>query len=373
MSIVGFFENTQDRSGSGTIREAPEYRRSFTVRVDNPNESLLAIGSAPGIKYGDLHPDDPSTYVKTIDIAAEGDSLLLYRVTFVYGIVADESVSGGAAGAGGGGGGGGAGSPAQPPDPLAIPQPTWSGSAGLYSKVMGVDAEGVMLTNTAGTPFSAGVAFDRAEGKLVLTKYYAFDAFSQLVEDMGLLNFVNSDEWPGTGVGSEKGSWRLTDGSWNFRQQSSDGSTLSFYEAQFTFAFRRGPAYVQGQMRWSHTKTAAASNAYQAQWGSYVPGCCPIIVSQGYEMLDAATGKRVAIERDIDYKDCSGNPVSPPSSGPNTPCEWPTSEKITEPMPLDINGQVVPPNTTGALVIVNSIGPWKIDFKTRFGTPIPSP
>ena len=357
MSIVGFFENTLDRSGSGTIREAPEYRRSFTVRVDNPNESLLAIGSAPGIKYGDLHPDDPSTYVKTIDIAAEGDSLLLYRVTFVYGIVTDESVSGGASGGGG----------SQPPDPLAIPVPTWSGSASLYSEQTSIDATGKGLINTAGTPLFQGIPVDRAEGKLTLTAYYPLNSFGQLVSDMGLLNHVNSEEWPGTGAGSEKGCWRLTDAGWNFRQQSSNGSTLSYYEATFTFAYRRGPVFNASVMVWS------SGLGQQAQWGSYVPGCCPVIVSQGYEMFDLAAGKRVPIERDIEYKNCSGGTITPPVGDPNAPCEWPTSEKITEPMPLDLNGQPAPPGTAGALIIIDVIGSKKLDFNTRFGTPIPSP
>lgn len=367
MSIVGFFENTKDRTGSGTIREAPEYRRSFTVRVDNPNESLLAISSAPGIRYGDLHPDDNSVYVKTIDVVAEGDSLLLYRVTFTYGLVTDESVSGGAEGAGGGGGGGGGGGAAQPPDPLVLPIDTWSGSAGLYSTQRMLDVLGNPIENTAQVPFAEGVTIDAVEGRLTLVRSYAVNEFDTMISHLNCINKVNNAEWPGVGKGSEVGWWRVSDASWNFRQQSSNGSTLSYYEATFGFAYRRGLSKFSPAGIWWTSWNEQTETAFN----NTVPPWCPMLVSKGYTRR--VGGKQVPITRPIEYKNCAGNPIAPPAGDPNAPCDWPTEEPVTEPFPLDVGGDPCGAGEKPCLIVVNTIGPDNMaDFGNIFGSPRPS-
>ena len=58
MAVVTNFENVVARSSTGEIREAPTYKRTFTVRCDNPDTSMVDIANAPGIKYGDPHPHD---------------------------------------------------------------------------------------------------------------------------------------------------------------------------------------------------------------------------------------------------------------------------------------------------------------------------
>lgn len=372
MSIVGSFENTLDRSGGGAIREAPEYTRSFTVRVDDPNTSILEIGNAPGIAYGDLHPDDPSTYVIKINVAAEGDSLLLYRVTFTYGIIEDEKVSGGAEASGGGSGGGGS-TPPQPPDPLTLPIDTWSGAAGLYTSVSYTDVLGEIIANTADVPFPSGVSMDKVEGRLTLTRAYAIDSFDQMIEHFNCVNKVNSTEWPGIGAGSEIGWWRMSDASWNFRQQSSNGSTLSYYEATFTFAYRRGLTTKDiNALGVDHIWWTSDIAQDQTAFGNTIPPWCKLIPSMGYQEK-APNNELVPITLPIEYKNCSGQPVQPPAGDPNSPCEWPTEERIAEPRGLDLFGRAIKAGDKPCVIVVNGIGPdGMADFADFFKSPRPS-
>ena len=373
MSIVGFFENTLDRSGGGAIREAPEYTRSFTVRVDDPNTSILEIGNAPGIAYGDLHPDDPSTYVIKINVAAEGDSLLLYRVTYTYGIIEDEKVSGGAEASGGGGGGGGGGSTPQPPDPLTLPIDTWAGAAGVYSEVSRTDVSGQAIENTAHVPFPNGFPIDKVEGRLTLTRAYAIDSFDVMIKHFNCVNKVNDAEWPGTGAGSEIGWWRMSDASWNFRQQSSNGSTLSYYEATFTFSYRQGLT-AEDLQRLGIDHVLWTGSVDQNDFGNTVPPWCPLVPSMGYEEIKNIVTMEIGpITVPIEYKNCSGLPVQPPAGDVNSPCEWPTEERVAEPRGLTLHGRATMPGEKPCLIVVDGIGPrGKVDFHSYFKTPRPS-
>ena len=84
MAVVRSFENVVDRSSTGEIRRVPTYKRTFTVRCDDPDTSMVDIAKAPGIGYGDAHPHDKSCFVTTVDVDADGDSMLIYTVSYGY-------------------------------------------------------------------------------------------------------------------------------------------------------------------------------------------------------------------------------------------------------------------------------------------------
>ena len=77
MAVVNSYENVVARSSSGEIRNSPTYNRTFTVRCDNPDTSMVDIANAPGISYGDPHPHDASCFVTNVDVDADGDSMLI--------------------------------------------------------------------------------------------------------------------------------------------------------------------------------------------------------------------------------------------------------------------------------------------------------
>lgn len=370
MAIIGYFENASDRQSSGNIRETPEYSRAFTVRVDDPNTSLLDIAAAPGIHYGDVHPEDESVYVTNVEVTAEGDSLLIYKVRYTYSIVTAEAVSGGASAAANAAAGGAGGS-APPPDPLSLPVDYWSGTSSLYQQETFQDAAGNPLVNTAGTPFPRGASRDKVEQQLTLTRSYAINQYGLMMQHCGFVGYVNSTAWPGTGDGSEIGWWRLSGSNWAFREQSSGGVRLPYYEATFNFSYRRGLTFDASKMVW------LGGNGIQANYGSKVPPWAGMVPSMGYDELAQAPNAmfpkmvRTPIMRAIEYRNCAGAPITPPAGDPNDPCEWPIAEEVTEPQPLDIDGRLCAAGKPPALILINTL-PGVVDFHTHFGDPDPT-
>jgi hypothetical protein len=374
MAVVQSYESIADRSASGVIRESPTYRRSFVVRVDNPATSLKEIGAAPGINYGDQHPDDPTTYVTNIEVSAKGDSMMLYQVDFQYGLSKDATVTGGAAAAAAAGGGGGGGG-VPPPDPLALPYDYWSGSSSLYSIRRQIDNYRNTIANTAGVPIAGGVEDQKVELQLILNKFYAFDDFASLQSHCFLTGAINSEPWPNNvaGTGSDPYGWRLSGASWNFRQQVSDTATLNYYEGVFTFSYRTPMPLDWTKMRYSSALTSAAAPPAFTQ--PYVTPWCPWIASKGYTQLkDGGSifnpNDREAIRQQVEYRNCDNEVIVPPSTDDNYPCEWPTSEPVSEPAALDVAGKAASQASPPAIVIADVIHESKVvDFHAEFGSP----
>lgn len=381
MAIVSTYESIADRSAEGVIRESPTYRRSFVVRVDSPTTSLKEIGAAPGIRYGDQYPDDPTTYVTNISVSAKGDSMMLYQVDFQYGISTSEAVSGGATAAAAAGAGGGAGG-VPPPDPLAIPYDYWSGSSSLYNVRKQIDNYGNTIANTAGVPIAGGVEVQKVELQLILNKFYAFDDFASLQEHCFLTGAINSQPWPNNvaGKGSDPYGWRLSGASWNFRQQVSDTEVLNYYEGVFTFSYRTPMPLDWAKMRYSSALTSAVAPPHYTL--PYVTPWSPWIASKGYTELNAGgnirdPNDRTPILQKVEYRNCKDDVIVPPATDDNYPCEWPISEPVSEPAALDVTGKAASQASPPAIVIADVIHPNNVvDFHAYFGSPptnLPTP
>jgi len=374
MAVVQSYESIADRSASGVIRESPTYRRAFIVRVDHPATSLKEIAAAPGINYGDAHPDDPTCYVTSVDVSAKGDSMMLYQVDFQYGLSTAETVSGGAKAAEDAGEGGGG---VPPPNPLALPYDLWSGTSSLYNVRKQVDVESQKITNTAGTPIAGGVEVQRAELQLVLNKFYAFNDFASLAAHCFLVGAINGTAWPGASAtaGSVPYGWRLSGASWNFRQQVSDTAVLNYYEGVFTFSYRQPMPWDATRMRYS-----SALDGYPQKYAeSWVSPWNPWLASKGYtELKDGGNflnaSDRVPIEQDVKYYKCDGTEIAPPQDGDNSPCEWPTKEPVSEPAALNVSGKAATQASPPAIVIADMINADMIvDFHAIFGSPPTNP
>ena len=385
MAVVNSFENVVARSSSGEIRNAPTYKRTFTVRCDNPDTSMVDIANAPGITYGAPHPHDASCFVTNVDVDADGDSMLIYTVSYSYTRpVGDLSVTGGTPIDPSGGGGGGGNTP---PDPLKIPEGYWNGGSTLETRQSSTtrgfnDVAGQAVRMTNGRPLTSGVVMDFASEQVVLTNYYtSWDD----VEHIGLyVDCMNGEKWPTTATNTAYGplAWKIVSYNWSFKQQASEQQRLEYYEVQVTFKRSRLLKYVSGTHVLQGFPSAVENLIKAGTVG--IPATLPMIASAGFqeatypkllngnEDLNAEPNGLTPIQTNIVYRNCAGNEVPNPN-GPADPdsgdvcLEFPSKENTTEELPLDEKGKRVLPNATGAIVV-----PWTeeyplADFTKLFG------
>ena len=359
MAVVNNYENVVARSSSGEIRNSPTYKRTFTVRCDDPDTSMVDIANAPGIKYGDPHPHDASCFVTTVDVDADGDSMLIYTVSYSYTRpVGDLSVTGGTPTDPNAGGGN------TPPDPLQIPDGYWAGSSTLETKQSGYlphTQSPMRMTN--GRPITSGVLLDYASEQITMTNYYGDWASVQKIASS--VDCMNADTWP---VGSNESvygywAWKIMSCNWSFKQQSSEQTRLEYYEVQVTLQRKdREPADVDihDQQGWP-----LAANK------TILPGWFPKITSAGFQEIQKDTGERGPIKIPIVYKDCDGKVLDPSTFPDNENClQYPSEEDTTEEFPLDIFGEAIKKDDVDAKAAI--IVPWTeqkepISFTSLFG------
>jgi hypothetical protein len=379
MAVVNNYENVVARSSSGEIRNAPTYKRTFTVRCDNPDTSMVDIANAPGITYGAPHPHDASCFVTNVDVDADGDSMLIYTVSYSYTRpVGDLSVTGGTPIDPSGGGGGGGGN--TPPDPLKIPEGYWSGGSALEVRqspitrsfvAAALPVAGKLIRMTNGRPFTNGVALDFASEQLNLTNYYSdWEDVKRIAERVDVRNLLT---WPKNAAANLYGplAWKIVGFNWSFKQQSSGQQRLEYYEVQVTFKRDILWRYIDGTHILQGFPAAVEADIKANKVG--IPSSIPMIASAGFQEKDK-NNELSAIPVNIKYFDCDGKPVDPskiptdPGQDPDGPCAaYPRKEPTTEEMPLDKDGKACPPNTAGAIIV-----PWTeeyplSDFNIIFG------
>lgn len=394
MGVVNSYENVVARSSSGEIRSSPTYTRTFTVRCDNPDTSMVDIAKAPGINYGDPHPHDASCFVVSVDVDADGESMLIYTVSYTYSRpVGDLSVTGGSpAGGGGGGGGGDGGDGNTPPDPLEIPEGYWSGSCVLQQETQ--KSTYVKMTN--GRPYTSGVLTDYSSVQLKMTNFYeSFYDVEKLLKAVDMMN-LDSTWGPGSGFNVFAGKWKIVDVNWSSKQQSSDGLTIWYYEVNVTIQSCKSVSY-RGRLHdlqgWPDAISPvvydddgnkdpdkikdeviagpdADGNFYET-W-TEIPYWLPQIPSAGFqeikkEVVDEPDGGKsvekvlTPITVPVKYYNCKNEEI-PPDKLPvdeideNTPCQWPAEEPSSEELPLDWEGKAVKKDAVADLPCI--VVPW---------------
>ena len=373
MAVVNNYENVVARSSSGEIRNSPTYKRTFTVRCDDPDTSMVDIADAPGIKYGDPHPHDASCFVTTVDVDADGDSMLIYTVSYSYTRpVGDLSVTGGTPTDPAGGGT----DKNTPPDPLKIPEGYWTGGSALETRQSSTtrgygDVSGEAIRMTNGRPMTSGVVMDFASEQIVLTNYYtSWDD----VANIGLnVDRMNGEAWPTSATNTAYGplAWKIVGYNWSFKQQTSDQQRLEYYEVQVTFKRSILWKYKDGIHILQGFPPAIENNIKAGTVG--IPATLPMIASAGFQEI-GDDGELSSINVNIKYFNCQGDPVDPaniptdPDQDPDGPCAaFPRKEPTTEEMPLDKDGKACPPDTPGTIIV-----PWTeeyplADFTKLFG------
>ena len=385
MGVVRSYENVVDRSSSGEIRKASTYRRSFTVRVDSPDTSMVDISKSPGINYGDQHPDDSSCIVTSVETEASNDSMLIFTVSFNYTRPESSEIVGGSAPSEGV-------DPNGIPDPNKIPEGTFAGSSSLSTTTLATTnsyksnfgpgvgtVSGQIIRLSNGRPYTSGVDVFYSSEEIKYTNYF-FD-FQDVLKLNMLINKSNNAVWPVGANAEEYGTlaWKVVSVGWGYRQQSANQSTLRFYEVSITlqrsglFDFDPDVHILQG---WPQDIADLVKNNKVK-----IPRRIPQIISAGFQYLienpflepgaDFLTNL-VPIMVPITYLDCDGQPLDPKDlnqDGPNCQ-QFPAFEQTTEELPLDIEGKVCKPGDEEAKPA--RIVPWVedaplVDFEAFFG------
>ena len=380
MAVVNNYENVVARSSSGEIRNSPTYKRTFTVRCDNPDTSMVAIANAPGITYGAPHPHDASCFVTNVDVDADGDSMLIYTVSYTYTRpVNDLSVTGGTPSDPSGG----SVNKETPPDPLQIPEGYWTGSSTLETRQSPVTTTGEQIRMTNGRPYTSGIPTDFAAEQIVMTNSYA--SWDDVAKIGRCVDKMNSTTWP---VGTEETTygplaWKIMSFNWSFKQQTSEQQRLEYYDVSVTLQRVTLNAFDSDHMKligWPDALVNKDANGkVTGPKGNRFPAHLPQISNTGFRekyYKPDAVGQPVLaglrdITTDIVYYNCDGEEIDPPNDpdeDENSPCvKFPRKEPTTEEMPLDLLGRAVPPDTKGSIII-----PWMeditpIDFTELFG------
>jgi hypothetical protein len=221
MAVVSQAESIDDRSVSGKFRETMTYGRSFIVRIDDPNTPLPDIAQAPGVQFGDPHPDDPTVYAMEFDCKPRGDSLLLYSVTVKYYTPATPQGDSPDNSEPPGGGGGGPG----------LPGDIWTGGTSVTSGPCWLDNTGEPITNSAGVALP-DLTMDIAEFTVSLTRCYTGLSFIGILAEK--TNKVNADPF----LGMPKHTWKCQGGRFSKKIENASGVTFVYWEVTFEFAYR---------------------------------------------------------------------------------------------------------------------------------------
>lgn len=206
------------KQGLATVKDdGPAYSLSYLVRTSTQNEKLADIRDAPGINIGDTFQDAAADWVvcKSSNVKAADDSGLLWEVTFVFEPLRPDE---GNEESGGGGGGG-----------VTLPPiPIWSATGSSSVVPVYKDANGNMITNSAGDPLE-GLEKEKSELTLVLTKPYATHA-QWLAAARAYTDTCNGNGWNG----GDQHTWLC-----RFRSagiERKDG--LIYWSVQWEFAYR---------------------------------------------------------------------------------------------------------------------------------------
>jgi hypothetical protein len=220
MGIVSCEELPKGRTLSGKSQETDAYTRSFLVRVDALDESLIDISNAPGIsvKESDAHPENASIVALEYDVKCVHDSGLLWQVDFKY-----------------------YAKPVDLNDGLSAPgaiegfgkKPVWSAGSSVTTGPVTKDIYDGKITNSAGDPLEDAVK-EYAEFRCSVTMY-SFSVSGWASTALEYTNATNSDSWNGGGPRT----WKCQGCSAQLVTESLNGVSFTLWEVAWEFAYRK--------------------------------------------------------------------------------------------------------------------------------------
>lgn len=218
MAVEWCKEIPRERSASGTKESGNEYARAFLVRVDAFSTPINDIYGAPGLNYGDAHPDDITAELQSFDCKVADDTGLLYLVSVKYAKKKPDDPNSNNENGGGG--------------QVNAHIPFWGASSAVTTRAVYQDRHGNVMCNSAGDPFDAQEA-DVAEAKLTYTEYWPSHT-DWRVSQRTYANTVNDNNWNGGDIYT----WKCQGCSAKLNIENENGATTVYWELTWEFAYR---------------------------------------------------------------------------------------------------------------------------------------
>lgn len=216
MAVVWSSEVPRGRTISGNRQDGSVYTREFLVRTDDMTTSLIEITNAPGLAYGDPHPDDASVFLDKFDGKPADESGLLYLCSYEYRKQTPQDEE----------------PPEGEPGGLDFRPPVWGGTSGVVTSPVYKDRNGDIMTNSAGDPLE-GLEAEQAEERLTLTQFFLHHTDWQATAKE-YTNSVNNVAWNG----GDAHCWKCQGCSKKLNIENRDGATVIYWEVTWEFAYK---------------------------------------------------------------------------------------------------------------------------------------
>mgnify|MGYP003342289021 CR=1 FL=1 len=262
MGVVAVLETARGTGVSGKFGESFTWSRRWMIRVDSPLTSRVEIAAAPGVTFGDGHPNAPAHVAMEFDCQEASGDGLLWDLTVRYYVPAPE----------------------HRPGQNGLPMPFWSASGSTSTIAVYMDKDGQELTNSAGDPLE-GAEREASSGVLAYTGFYGtVAAWSSLAAAAS--NTVNAGTWNGSAARTWKCEFK---GAQKKAMTLSFGSSSQYYwEATWEFHYR---AETWDWRPWdvgfnqladsSGTPTAAGTKRVSILGADQKPVKAPVALSNG--------------------------------------------------------------------------------------------
>lgn len=209
MAVVYCGEIAAGTGASGKFGESLKITRKWTIRVDDPATSRLAIVNANGVSWGDPHPDNASLKAMEFDLSPADDVGMRWVNTVSYYVPQND----------------------KKPDENGAPASYWEASGGSKVVPCFVDVNGDTITNSAGDPLE-GLEREEAEASWSLTKFYFDDSWA--TDAMACTNRTNDAAWSGGDADTWKCQFK---GAKRRDYTASDGTAASCVETHWEFRY----------------------------------------------------------------------------------------------------------------------------------------
>lgn len=213
MAIAAFVETPKGTGVSGKYGESFTFTRKFLVRVDNPSTSRVLIANAPGVKFGDGHPNFASHKAMEFDLTEESGDGMIWSLTVKYYVPPVENT---------------------PDTNTGMPKDCWAASGSTTTIPAFKDKDGELVVNSAGDPLE-GSEREASDFSLTLTKCYADLSWSTIAQSHS--NSVNDVTWNG----SPARTWKAEFKSAHKKEMTVSGSadsTKVYWEVSWEFRYR---------------------------------------------------------------------------------------------------------------------------------------
>lgn len=209
MAVVYCGEIANGTGCSGKFGESLKITRKWTIRVDDPSTSRLAIVNANGVQWGDGHPDNASLKAMEFDLSPADDVGMRWVNTVSYYVPQAE----------------------KKPDENGAPASYWGATGGSKVVPCFVDVNGNTINNSAGDPLE-GLEKEEAEASWSLTKFYFDDDWAD--DAMECTNRTNDAVWSGGAIDTWKCQFK---GAKRRDYTAADGTAASCVETHWEFRY----------------------------------------------------------------------------------------------------------------------------------------